>query len=466
MSPDTSNPTHVLIISDDPEVTRGIVDLFAGTGFVVHTTSNGRSGVNMAGQFPVSLLITGMVMRGMQGNEIIREIKGIHEKATVWVITEARNFNLDFAVEAIKLGADDYFVIFEDLPSEKMRKALAAFQEKIHLIAENRRLQERVRSGEARDSFMGNCETIRNLNHLIKKVAPTDAPVLITGESGTGKELVARTLWELSDRANRPYIPINCGAIPENLLESELFGHEKGAFTGAHALKIGKFENGDKGTVFLDEIGEMSANLQVKLLRFLQEGEIQRVGSARTIRLDVRIISATNKDLEEEIARNNFREDLYYRLNVINLHLPPLRERGNDVLDLAHFFVRALAVKERREVFSFSPLAMSRIREYNWPGNIRELKHRIHRAVILAAGREITAEDLGFLEKQERLTLNEAMEQFEFRFVTEALIAASGNISRAARSLGTARQQLQRIIRKYGIRPESYRRQPSVKNLE
>jgi DNA-binding NtrC family response regulator len=449
--------TNALIITDQDDVTAKISELLSRETIHVHTANNGRAGIQIAGTVPIHLLITGMVMPGMQGNEIIREIKAIDERTAVWVITEERNFNLDFVVQAMKLGADDYFVVFEELPLDKLHKSLQAFKEKIHLIEENQRLLRQVQSGEQRDTLLGNCEQIRLLMSLVQKVAPTDAPVLITGESGTGKEVVARTLWELSDRRDRPYVPLNCGAIPETLLESELYGHEKGAFTGAHSLKIGKLESARGGTVFLDEIGEMPLSLQVKLLRFLQEGEIQRVGGTRTIRLDVRVLSATSKDLDEEIAQGRFREDLYYRLNVIHLHLPPLRERGPDVQLLANFFLSQFTRKEKRPVSGFSQLALTRMQEYPWPGNIRELKHKIHRAVILAGGPVITAEDLGFVEAQHRLPLQEAKNQFELRFISDALITCGGNISRASQALGIARQQLQRYVKKHGINPGAYR---------
>jgi DNA-binding NtrC family response regulator len=453
--------TNVLIISDHDEVTASVAALLAEEGFPsVFTAPDGRTGIQLARRNPVHLLITGMVMPGLQGNEIIREIKKIHEQLAVWVITEERNFDLDFVIQAMKLGADDYFVIFRDLPLEKMRRSMQSLRERLQLVAENQRLLAQVSAAGSEDTLLGNCEAIRSISSLIQKVAPTDAPVLITGESGTGKEVVAKTLWRLSDRRNKPYVPINCGAIPENLLESELYGHEKGAFTGAHATKVGKLETAHQGTIFLDEIGEMPLNLQVKLLRFAQEGELQRVGGSRTIRVDARILSATNTDLAAEIERGRFREDLYYRLNVIQIHMPPLRERGSDVLVLANFFLQSLSRKENRPIAGFSPLALNRLQEYDWPGNIRELKHKIHRAVILAAGRVITVEDLGFTERHDRLPLQQAKDQYELRYITEALTAAGGNLSRAARTLGIARQQLQRYVRKHALDPREFRPPP------
>ncbi len=449
--------TNALIISDKNDITQKIAEMLAMEGFNVHTANNGRSGIEVARKVPIHLLITGMVMPGMHGNEIISEIKEIDGGTAIWVITEERNFNLDFVIRAMKQGADDYFVIFRDLPMQKMMKSLQSFKEKLDLINRNTQLMEMVRSGETRDTLIGNCEQIRSIVSLIRKVAPTDAPVLITGESGTGKEVAARSIWTLSERSNKPFVPINCGAIPENLLENELFGHEKGSFTGAHTTKLGKLETANQGTIFLDEIGEMPQNLQVKLLRFLQEGEIQRIGGNRTIRLNVRIVSATNRPIQADIDAGQFREDLYYRLNLIHIHLPLLRERGTDILMLANYFLRTLSIAEKRNPTGFSPLALTRMQEYAWPGNIRELKHKIHRAVILAGGPVITAEDLGFSESRQRLTLPEAKDQFELRFINDALITCEGNISKASRQLGIARQQLQRYIRKHGINTMVYR---------
>ncbi len=448
---------NCLIISDLDWVTRAIEELLLKEGFNVYTAKDGSSGITIAKKIPIQLVITGMVMPGLKGDEIIKGIKGVDKETVVWVITEEKNFNLDFVIEAMKLGADDYFVVFKDLPMDKMRKSLQSFIERLELKRRNEELQKMVESKETEDEIQGNCDKLRSVISIINKVAPTDVPVLITGESGTGKELAAKAIWRKSNRRDKIFIPINCGAIPENLLESELFGHEKGAFTGAYASKVGKLELANGGTIFLDEIGDMPLKLQVKLLRFLQEGEIERTGGSKTIRLDVRVISATNKDLEEEVKRGNFREDLFYRLNVIHINMPPLRERGNDILVLANFFLRTLAQKEGRYLKGFSPLALSRMKEYKWPGNIRELKHKIHRAIILSSGEYITAEDLGFYSSENRLTLKEARKQFEMNFIMDALMMSKGNISKAARSLGIARQQLQRYIKKYGINVEAYK---------
>ncbi len=449
---------NCLIISDLDWVTKAIENLLLKEGFNVYTAKDGSSGITIAKKIPIQLVITGMVMPGLKGDEIIREIKNIDKETVVWVMTEEKNFNLDFVIEAMKLGADDYFVVFKDLPMDKMKKSLMNFIEKMELKRKNEELLKMVESKEAEDEIQGNCEKIRGVLSIIDKVAPTDVPVLITGESGTGKELAAKAIWKKSNRKDKIFIPINCGAIPENLLESELFGHEKGAFTGAYASKVGKLELANGGTIFLDEIGDMPFKLQVKLLRFLQEGEIERIGGSKPIKLDVRIISATNKNLEEEVKKGNFREDLFYRLNVIHIDMPPLRERGNDIILLANFFLKNLSKKEGKNIKGFSPLALSRMKEYKWPGNIRELKHKIHRAIILSSGELITAEDLGFYSSENRITLQEAKKQFEMNFIMDALMMAHGNISKAARSLGIARQQLQRYIKKYGINVEAYKK--------
>lgn len=451
-------PFNALVICDQAEVTSSIGILLAEEGLSVYTANNGRSGVDLASRIPIHLAITGMVQPGLQGPEIIRALKAIDAQTTIWAITEAGNLTADRVVEAMKLGADDFLTLeAHSLPVQRILQLLTDLKDRLALLQENSRLQEHIPHGFPHDSLLGHCEQIRHIQLLIHKVAPTEVPVLITGESGTGKEIAARNIWELSERKERPYVPINCGAIPETLLESELYGHEKGSFTGAHTTKVGKLETANRGTVFLDEIGEMPMNLQVKLLRFLQEGEIQRVGGTQTIRLDVRILSATNRSIGELISSGTFREDLFYRLNVIHLHLPPLRERGTDILLLANFFLRSIASKEKRAVAGFSPLALTRMQEYSWPGNIRELKHRIHRAVILASGNLITTEDMGFPERQGRLPLQEAKDQFELRYITDAMVTCRGNVSKAARLLGIARQQLQRYLHKHGLNPVVFR---------
>ena len=293
---------------------------------------------------------------------------------------------------------------------------------------------------------------MREIFATVSLVAKTDVTVLVQGESGTGKELVARAVHQKSRRRHAPFVPINCGAIPETLLESELFGHEKGAYTGAHVQRKGKLEQADNGTVFLDEIGEMSLPLQVKLLRFLQERQIERLGGKQLIAVDTRVIAATNKDLKVEIAAGRFREDLYFRLSVVTVPLPPLRERGEDVGMLANVFLRQNCQQYRRRL-QFSPEALGAIAQYQWPGNIRELQNAIQRATILARGRAIEPSDLGIppLAAPPRTSLREARNRVERQVVVDALIRTRGNISRAATELSISRPALHDLLDKHQI---------------
>ena len=317
------------------------------------------------------------------------------------------------------------------------------------LALDNKKLNDQL--NDARYSgIIGSCESIQNLLIKVKKVATTDASVLIMGETGTGKELFAREIHQLSDRVKGPFVAINCGAIQENLLESELFGHVKGAFTGAVANKIGKFKAADKGTLFLDELGELPLSLQVKLLRAIEEKIITRVGDTRPEPVDLRIIAATNKILEEEVKAGNFREDLYYRLNVITLFLPPLRKRGEDLVLLARYFLQIFANEYERSIKGFTPAAIIAIRKYPWPGNIRELKNRIRKAVILADGTHIGPEDLEIREDmlETILPLSEAKERFQSRYINEILALNSGNRTKTARDLGVDPRTIFRHLEK------------------
>jgi two-component system NtrC family response regulator len=294
---------------------------------------------------------------------------------------------------------------------------------------------------------------------IVDRVAGTNATVLIYGESGTGKELVAKAIHRQSLRKNNPFVPINCGAIPENLLESELFGYEKGAFTGAVGRRKGKFELANGGTIFLDEIGELSLALQVKILRFLQEREIERVGGREPIEVDVRIIAATNKDLQQEMDKNTFREDLYYRLSVVSFSLPPLRERGDDIVLLANSFLNHFNKEYGKNIKAYSSGALLQLQAYKWPGNVRELENRVKRAVIMTRDNLVAPEDLDLRlsEKDGKLTLKQAKDKLERQFIREALIRMRGNISRAARELGVSRATLYDLLEKHKVGKEDFK---------
>ncbi|GAB4233326.1 MAG: PEP-CTERM-box response regulator transcription factor [Acidobacteriota bacterium] len=355
------------------------------------------------------------------------------------------------ALRAVARGAYDFFS--KPIEIETLQVVLARAGYLYRLEEENRRL--RGESGGGFEGMLGTSPQMEEVFATIRKVAPTDAPVLIVGESGTGKELAARAIHRRSRRGEGPFIPINCGAIPENLLESELFGHEKGAFTGADRTRPGQVESAQGGTLFLDEIGELPPQLQVKLLRFLQDGQIQRVGGRNFISVDARIIAATNADLDELLRAGKFREDLYYRLAVVVIHMPPLRDRGEDIPLLAQSFLERYAREAGRAVSGFAADAQRAIKEYLWPGNVRELENRVRRAVILSEGKRVRLKDLGLDKTYARytaMTLREARETLERELVEAALQRHDGNISRAAEDLGISRPTLYELMDKLGLR--------------
>ncbi|MCS6859387.1 MAG: sigma-54 dependent transcriptional regulator, partial [Abditibacteriales bacterium] len=365
------------------------------------------------------------------------------------------------ARRAIQLGACDYYqkpVVVEDL---KVIIARALFIRRLQI--ENRELMERLTDAHRFGEIIGRCPQMQQVFHMIERVATTSAPVFICGETGTGKELVARAIHQRSLRRNKPFVPINCGALPESLLESELFGHEKGAFTGAHQQRKGKFEAANGGTLFLDEIGEISPNLQVKLLRFLQDHTFERVGSTTPITVDVRVVAATNVKPEQAIAEGKLREDLYYRLCLVKIEMPPLRERGDDIELLANaFFLRARKEYGREDVRGFHPAALRAMRTYAWPGNVRELENAVRSAVIMANHTLIMAEDVRIQpteaepssQEPSLPTLREAREQLETSLIRRALRQFGGNVSRAASALGVTRPALYDLMSKYGIDKE------------
>lgn len=384
-----------------------------------------------------------------EGFDTLREIKEIDSFVKVIVITgqdEKTN-----ALKAIGLGAYDFFC--KPIQIDELKVVLNRAFYLSQLEREYRELRESLRE-EAFEGMIGISPQMQGVFHSIRKVATTDAPVLIIGESGTGKELVAKAIHRLSARGKGPFAVINCSAIPETLLESELFGHEKGAFTGAHVQRKGRFEKADGGTLFLDEIGELSPALQVKLLRFLQEQKIERVGGREEISVDVRIIAATNRDLKEAMREGRFREDLYYRLGVVVISLPPLREREGDLMVLANALLSRYARENKKEVSGFTPQAINVMKSYPWPGNIRELENRIKRAVIMAEGSRLTPEDLELtasFDKYRGKSLKEAREEFERDFIHKAILRHKRNLSRVAEELGVSRPTLYEMMERLGI---------------
>ncbi len=376
----------------------------------------------------------------------------IMENSRSKVIVITGRAEREHALKAISLGAYDYF--YKPIVIGELKVVLQRAFHIHQLEEEQRNLQERLQREDSFEGMLGVSPQIQEVFSASRKVATADVPVLITGESGTGKDLVAQAIHRLSSRNNGPFVVINCGAIPENLLESELFGHEKGAFTGAHIRRKGRFEAAQDGTLFLDEIGELPLSLQVKLLRFLQDQHIERVGGREQIPLDVRILAATNRDLKQAIDEERFREDLYYRISVVIIDLPPLRDRQGDVLLLANAFLQRFSTELKKKVSGFTRSAISALMSYPWPGNVREMENRIKRAVIMAEGTKITPADLEISTTeagQENLTLKEAREQLERELIRDALARHKDNITRVSEELGISRPTLYDLMGKLGI---------------
>jgi two-component system NtrC family response regulator len=386
-----------------------------------------------------------------EGFRLLGEILRFRSETKVVVITGQGE--REHALRAISAGAYDFFN--KPIHLDELNVVLRRARHVHDLERENRELSR----GPGVDSFegiVGFCPAIQDVFRAVRRVAGSDAQVLIAGESGTGKELVARAIHRLSERSASPFVAINCGAIPENLLESELFGHEKGAFTGAHTRRAGRIESAHRGTLFLDEIGELPVALQVKLLRFLQEHRLERVGGRQEIPVDVRVIAATNADLDREMKAERFREDLYYRLAVVRLSLPPLRERGEDISVLAKLFLERFAAENRKNITGFASDALEALQAHDWPGNVRELENRVKRAIIMAEGRKLTAADLELsstpAERHRSVTLKEAREELERDLIRRTLRKHNGNMTRTAAELQVSRPTLYELMEKLGIR--------------
>jgi two-component system NtrC family response regulator len=387
--------------------------------------------------------------RGEEGLRALGEILAFDREAKVIVVTG--NQDREYALKAIGQGAFDYFLKPADIDELK-----TVLKRALHIASlEKENIGKDYHPGlPFFDEILGESPSMQNVFDLVRKVSATDVSVMIQGESGTGKELIARAIHRSSHRKDAPFVPINCGAIPENLLESELFGYEKGAFTGADAQKRGRIEYADGGTLFLDEIGELPLSLQVKLLRFLQEHKVERVGGRETIPVDVRVIAATNKDLKEEIGENRFREDLYYRLGVVTITMPPLRDRAGDTVLLAKAFLQTFSVNYRKAVKGFRADALDAIASYDWPGNVRELENRVKRAVVMCEGKFVVPGDLeldAYRESSVPKSLRQIREETEKYHVKKALEKHDGNISSAARELGVSRPTFHDLMKKYRL---------------
>ncbi len=441
----------VLIVEDEDNMRRMLGALLRRAGYRVLEARDGGEALDVLGDSTVHAVVTDLKMPRMNGLELLEAVQ--RRRSALPVILLTAYGTIGSAVEALKHGAFDYLTKPFD-PDE--------VQQVVEKAVRTSELQQSEASLDPDDDpeklLLGESRALRDVRRMIARVAPTTATVLITGESGTGKELVAQSLHQQSERADRSLVKINCAAIPEGLLESELFGHEKGAFTGASRRKPGRFELADGGTLFLDEIGEMPLSAQPKVLRAIQDGRFYRVGGTRTIEVDVRLVAATNRELEKDVRDGRFREDLFYRLNVVPIHMPALRERSDDIEPLARFFVERFARRLSRDVDGIDPAVLTSLRGHAWPGNIRELENVIERAVLLSDTATITLADLpeGLDPGPSgpsplRDQIRDATRQLERRAILDALDATSGNVTHAAERLGLSRRGLQLKMRELGI---------------
>jgi len=454
------NRNTVLVVDDDNAHRTMLYTLISGWGYEVTEADDGATAIEKVKEQSYDLVLMDVRMVKISGLEALEQIKSFNPAIPVIIMTAYSS--VDTAVDALKQGAHDYLT--KPLDFDKLKITIARSMEHTRLKEENRLLKESLGKHFDRRNIIGQSPAMVNLLETVAQVAPSEATALITGESGTGKELIAGAIHFNSSRKDGPFVKINCAAITETLLESELFGHEKGAFTGADRRKEGRFYQAHRGSLFLDEVSEMSLTMQVKLLRVLQEREFTRVGGEKTIPVDVRIIAATNKDLPELIGQAEFREDLYYRLNVVDLEIPPLRKRREDVPLLAQHFLQIFAARNHKEIKGFTPQAMDHLIRYDWPGNVRELMNAVERAVVLSRSDYLSEKDFpvisGFEIKNDE-TISQTppingdgttpCEEVEKATILKTLAASGGNKSEAARRLGITRKTLHKKLKTYGV---------------
>ena len=448
----------ILIVEDEAKMRR-LLELNLGEdGFTTFSAGDAETGLKLLRENSIDLVLTDLKLPGMNGLEFLQTIK--RQNASLPVVVMTAFGSVETAVEAMKAGASDY--VLKPFSLTEMRMVIHKELDVRNLREENRELREALGKRYAHPNVVARSAKMQEVLATVERVAPTNSTVLLGGESGVGKDLIARAIHEKSRRASGPFLKINSTAIPENLLESELFGYEKGAFTGAVASKPGKFELADKGTLFLDEIGDVPPATQVKLLRVLQEREFERLGGTRTVKVDVRLIAATNRDLRAALEEGTFREDLYYRLNVVPIDIAPLRERKEDIPDLVNLFISRFSNESRKVIEGISPEAMQMLVNYHWLGNVRELQNIVERACALAKGSTLEAADI-HLDVRPAKAANGAagflpdgmtLEQWEDEMVQEALRRANGNKSQAARLLGISRNALRYRLSKIGIADE------------
>lgn len=443
---------RLLVVDDDPDFRSTVVRRFMRRGYQVQEASDGNEAVDLCQRRHFDVAIIDMVMPGMGGLELLSRLKAQMPETEVILLTGQGS--IETAVTAMKAGAYDYLT--KPFPLAELEVLIQKANERREISKENRQLKEVLARSQPNSDMVGQSVAMQEVNRIIQRAGPTDNALLIQGESGTGKELVARALHRHSLRADKPLVVINCAALPETLLESELFGHEKGAFTGAISGKQGLFEVADGGTMFIDEIGEMSGGLQAKLLRVLEDGSMRRIGSLKEQRVNVRLIAATNRNLADEVKAGRFREDLFYRINVMSLELPPLRDRQGDIPLLVNRFLGA--------DWDIEPAALEALERYTWPGNVRQLINAIERAKIMADGRTVRQADLpreivvggtaprGAVDLREALANTDELSAIQRAHIVDILQREGGNKARAARALGVNRRSLYRLLDKYDIR--------------
>ena len=448
----------ILVVDDEPGVRSSISGVLKDEGFEVDTAETGEECLEKANGAAYDVIVLDIWLPGLDGLTTLQRLRERQIDSQVVIISG--HGNIESAVRAIKMGAYDF--IEKPLSLEKTVLVVRNALRQRDLEAENRVLRAKV-DRQQQHTMVGESPAMNYLREQVSQAAPTNGRILILGENGTGKELVARTIHQTSRRKSGPFVEVNCAAIPEDLIESELFGHVRGAFTGAVADKPGRFEQANGGTIFLDEIADMSLKTQAKVLRVLQEQVMERVGGTQRIKVDVRVLAATNKDLPGEIRAGRFREDLYFRLNVIPIFVPALRDRQQDIPVLAEHFMALLAAEYGRRPKRLAPEAAARLQQYGWPGNVRELRNVIERVIIMVGGDTITAQDLGFLgrdgvpdapvSKGPVVPLSEARDHFEKDYILRILASQNGNMSRTAEILGVERSNLYKKLRAFGITP-------------
>ncbi|MBM4065434.1 MAG: sigma-54-dependent Fis family transcriptional regulator [Planctomycetes bacterium] len=442
----------LLLVDDDKNALDGLVKILTHDGYPVSGVLSGYEALNLLSRKNFDIIVTDMKLPGIGGLSLIHEIRKKEESVSIVVITAYSSVKT--AVEAIKCGADDYLT--KPINIEELRLVLEKIWERQRLIAQNRMLKEKLKDKYKSSGLVGNTPQMKQIFHMIADVAPSTASILILGETGTGKELVANAVHCQSDRACMPFVALHCAALSEGVLESELFGHEKGAFTGAVQARKGRFEMADGGTLFLDEVGEMSLKVQVKLLRVLEKGEFERVGGEKTLKVDVRLITATNRNLEKEVSEGRFREDLFYRLNVITIHLPSLRERKDDIPILSNFFVIKYTKKYKKEIKGFAPEAMEALCAYHWPGNVRELENVVERAIVLCKKNTISVEhlpgnvvpdkdDMSVIKIPVGISLKEA----EKEIIQKTLQMTHGSKKEASKILGISNRKIEYKVKEW-----------------